>query len=160
MVEHATMRIAEMLRFLPPPVLFMICFASSSLGERLRPWPVTLDHRVGVGIGAAILVAAATFGSWAAYEMWRHHTPLEPGHVPRKLVTTGPFRFTRNPLYVTLVLIVVASGFMIESAWFFVGAAALAVLLDRLVIVREERVIREHFGEEYEAYIASVRRWV
>lgn len=139
----------------------MLCFAAASLGERLRPWSVPgLDHRAGLGIGAAILVAAGSIGSWAAYEMWRHHTPIEPGHVPKKLVTSGPFRFTRNPLYVMLVLIVVASGLMMQSAWFFIGAAALAVLLDRLVIIREERVIREHFGEEYVAYLARVRRWL
>lgn len=149
-----------MLRFLPPPVLFMFCFAAASLAERARPWPVALDHRAGLGIGVAILVVAASFGSWAFREMWRHHTPIEPGHVPKKLVTTGPFRITRNPLYVTLVLILAATGFMMQSAWFFAAAAALVLLLDRLVITREERVIREHFGEEYAAYVARVRRWV
>jgi protein-S-isoprenylcysteine O-methyltransferase Ste14 len=150
-----------MLRFLPPPVLFMVCFAAASLAERLWPWSIPgLDHRAGLGTGVAILVAAGSFGSWAAYEMWRHRTPIEPGHVPKKLVTTGPFRFTRNPLYVTLVLILTASALMIQSVWLIVGAAVLVALLDRLVIVREERVIREHFGEEYAAYVARVRRWV
>lgn len=139
----------------------MICFAAASLAERLWSWPIPwLGHRAGPGAGIAILVAAGSFGSWAAYEMWRHRTPIEPGHVPKNLVTTGPFRFTRNPLYVTLVLIVTASGFMIQSLWFIIAAVALLALLDRLVVVREERVIREHFAEEYAAYVARVRRWV
>lgn len=149
------------MRFLPPPVLFMLSFAAASLAERLHPWSIPwLEHRTGLGIGAAMVVIAASFGSWAAYEMWRHHTPIEPGHVPKKLVTTGPFGFTRNPLYVTLALIIVASGFMMQSAWFFLGAGVLVALLDRLVIIREERVIREHFGGEYAAYVARVRRWL
>lgn len=139
----------------------MLCFAAASLGERLRPWSSPwFDHRPGLWAGAVILILAAGFGSWAFYEMWRHHTPIEPGQVPKKLVTTGPFRFTRNPLYVMLVLIMAAVGFMIQSVWFFMGAAALLALLDRLVITREERLIREHFGEEYAAYAAEVRRWV
>lgn len=150
-----------MLRFLPPPALFMLCFAAASLGERLRPWSLHwFDHRPGLWAGAVILVVAASFGSWAFYEMSRHHTPIEPGQVPKKLVTTGPFRFTRNPLYVMLVLIMAAVGLMMRSAWFFIGTAALLALLDRLVITREERLIREHFGEEYAAYAAKVRRWV
>ncbi|MGZ8867896.1 MAG: methyltransferase family protein [Thermoanaerobaculia bacterium] len=149
------------MRFFPPPVLFMVCFAAAALLERLRPLALPpLDHRAALVTGTVMLVIAAFLGYSAIYVMWRAKTPIEPGHVPSKLVTTGPFRFTRNPLYVTLLLIMIAVGFMMSSAWFLITAAMLLVLLDRLIIAREERVIRQHFGDEYAAYMARVRRWV
>jgi protein-S-isoprenylcysteine O-methyltransferase Ste14 len=147
------------MRFFPPPVLFMLCFAAASLLERL--WPLVLSGgRPLLAAGIVILAAAAVLGLSAFLVMWRAHTPIEPGHVPTKLVSNGPFRFTRNPLYVTLVLIQISIGLMMSSAWFLIAAATLLLLLDRLVVVREERLIREHFGDAYEHYTARVRRWI
>jgi len=137
----------------------MLCFAVASLLERLRPLPLGGGSPL-LAPGIVILVAAAVLGASAFLVMWRARTPIEPGHVPTKLVSNGPFRFTRNPLYVTLLLIQISIGLMLSSAWFLVAAAALLVLLDRLVVVREERVIREHFGDAYEHYTARVRRWI
>jgi protein-S-isoprenylcysteine O-methyltransferase Ste14 len=149
------------MRFFPPPVLFMACLAAAALVERLRPLALPLlDGRAALVTGTVLLVAAALLGSSAIYVMARAKTPIEPGHVPSKLVTTGPFRFTRNPLYVTLLMIMVAVGFMMSSSWFLIAAALLLALLDRLIIAREERVIRRHFGDEYASYTARVRRWL
>lgn len=149
------------MRFFPPPVLFMLCFASASLLERLRPlrlpWP---DHLAALLAGIVILVLAAFLGASAIYVMARAKTPIEPGHTPAKLVTWGPFRFTRNPLYVTLLLILIAVGFMMSSLWFAIGAVMLLVLLDRLIVAREEQVIRQHFGDQYTEYLSRVRRWL
>lgn len=149
------------MRFFPPPVLFMLCFASASLLERLRPlrlpWP---DHLAAFLAGIVILVLAAFLGASAIYVMARAKTPIEPGHTPAKLVTWGPFRFTRNPLYVTLLLILIAVGFMMSSLWFAIGAVMLLVLLDRLIVAREEQVIRQHFGDQYTEYLSRVRRWL
>lgn len=138
----------------------MACFAAAALLERMRPSGSPLDGRVPLVTGSVVLVAAAFLGSSAIFVMWRAKTPIEPGHVPSKLVTTGPFRFTRNPLYVTLLLIMIAVGLMMSSMWFLIAAAILLLLLDRLIIAREERVIRQHFGDEYGAYMARVRRWL
>jgi protein-S-isoprenylcysteine O-methyltransferase Ste14 len=147
------------MRLFPPPVLFMFCLAMASVLERFWPLPIS-GGRLWLAVGIVILTAAAILGTSAFFVMRRARTPIEPGHVPTKLVSSGPFRLTRNPLYVTLLLIQISIGLMMSSAWLLVGAAALLVLLDRLVVVREERVIREHFGDAYEHYKARVRRWI
>jgi protein-S-isoprenylcysteine O-methyltransferase Ste14 len=137
----------------------MLCFAAASLLERMRPMPLN-GGRPQLVAGFVILAAAAVLGSSAYFVMQRARTPIEPGHVPTKLVSSGPFRFTRNPLYLTLVLIEAALGLIVRSTWFLIAAAALLVLLDRLVVRREERVILEHFGDAYAQYKARVRRWI
>lgn len=92
--------------------------------------------------------------------MKRCRTPIEPGQIPARLVTTGPFRFTRNPLYLALLLVLTALAVMGNSLWLALGTGVLLLLLDRLVIVREEAVIRRTFGSEYSSYVARVRRWL
>ena len=92
--------------------------------------------------------------------MKRLKTPIQPGQIPARLVTTGPFRFTRNPLYVALLLVLTALAIMENSLWLAFGTGALWLLLDRLVVVREEVQIRQTFGSEYSAYAARVRRWL
>ncbi len=107
-----------------------------------------------------MLLLAAALASWAIVAMKRRRTPIEPGRIPAGLVTTGPFRLTRNPLYLALLLVLTALAVMGNSLWLLLGAGALLLLLDRLVVVREEAVIQRAFGSEYSAYVAQVRRWL
>jgi protein-S-isoprenylcysteine O-methyltransferase Ste14 len=84
---------------------------------------------------------------------------VEPGHVPTALVTEGPYRFTRNPLYLGQLLFLLGLG-ITAFPWLLLGAGVQALLLDRVVIPPEERRIAEHFGAAYEAYRHRVRRWI
>ena len=126
--------------------------------------PANGDQRVAkaadeVG-GAGTLLLAVTVASWGILELKRLKTTIQPGKIPARLVTTGPFRFTRNPLYVALLLVLTALALLGNSLWLAFGTGALWLLLDRLVVVREELQIRQSFGSEYLAYAARVRRWL
>ncbi len=114
----------------------------------------------GLIAGGLCLGAAVAIGAWAIREMKRHETALEPGSVPTRLVTTGPFRFTRNPLYLAQLLVLLAIAFAFNSAWFVAATVLQLLLLDRLIVVREESVIRDKFGTEYASYATAVRRWI
>ena len=149
------------MRVIPPPLLFLACLVVGSLLQYRRPVPIgTYDFRVGAIIGACMLVVAATIGGWALREMFKLRTPVEPWATPRHLVTSGPFRISRNPLYLTLTLTLLAFAVMANSAWLIASAIALVVLLDRLVIRREEEILTREFGEEYTSYQSRVRRWM
>ena len=76
------------------------------------------------------------------------------------LLTSGPFRWTRNPLYLGLAILLACFGVLLDSAWMLSLTPVLVLLLDRLVIAREELRLRAQFGEEYEAYTRGVRRWL
>ncbi len=148
-------------RIHPPPVLFFSCLILAALAQHF--WPLAIadySFRSGLAVGAFTLLLAATLASWGIFEMKRRRTPIEPGRIPAGLVTTGPFRLTRNPLYLALLLVLTALAVMGNSMWLLLGAGALLLLLDRFVVVREEAVIQRAFGSEYSAYVARVRRWL
>lgn len=149
------------MRVIPPPLLFLACLTVGSFLQYRRPFPIGSYHfRVGASIGVCMLAVAAIIGGWALREMFKLRTPVEPWETPRHLVTSGPFRISRNPLYLTLTLTLFALAVMANSAWLVASAIALVVLLDRLVIKREEEVLTREFGDEYTRYRSRVRRWV
>lgn len=107
-----------------------------------------------------LLAGAVCLGAWAARTMRSVDTPIEPGLLPRALVVTGPFRYTRNPLYLALLQVSGAFTALTASLWFAVGTAAIGVALNGYVIPREERELAELFGDKYEHYVRRVRRWL
>ncbi|HVT05113.1 MAG TPA: isoprenylcysteine carboxylmethyltransferase family protein [Thermoanaerobaculia bacterium] len=151
----------QLSRVFPPPVLFMICVCAGSVAEGARPLPIgSYDFRGGVATGLLAFVLAGVIGCWAILEMRRHHTTVEPGHTPSELVTSGPFRFSRNPIYLALLLVISGLPLAANSLWLLVASAVLLLLLDSLVVRREEKAIQEAFGDEYLRYRNRVRRWM
>ena len=146
---------------IPPPVLFLLCLIAGAVAHRY--WPRELapySFTLGLVTGCVLLVLAAILGGLAMREMHRSRTPIEPWKDPLHLVTSGPFRFSRNPLYVTLVTLSLAIAIMVNSLWLIASAVLLVLLLDRLVIAREEKILDRTFGPEYRTYKSQVRRWL
>jgi protein-S-isoprenylcysteine O-methyltransferase Ste14 len=79
---------------------------------------------------------------------------------PRRVVAVGPYRWVRNPIYVSALLIVLGEAGLFRSVELLAYAAALALAFHLLVVAYEEPRLRARFGEEYEGYLRSVRRWV
>lgn len=144
-----------------PPVLFLlavICATALQLG-----FPVALgisSFAFGMLGGATLWLLAVGLAAAALAEMKKHKTTVEPGRRPSSLVTSGVFAFTRNPLYLSLLLCVAGLALMTDILWFIGASIALGLVLDRVVIKREERVLEETFGNEYITYKNHVRRWL
>jgi len=85
--------------------------------------------------------------------------PLKP-ETASSIVTSGVFRFTRNPMYVGLALVLLAWAVFLSSPWASLGLPAFILYMNRFQIVPEERVLSRMFGTEYSAYRARVRRWL
>ena len=83
--------------------------------------------------------------------------PWEPSV---ELVQDGPYRFSRNPIYLSFAMMYLGASFIFNSVILLVVLALVLVLFDRTQIPREERYLQEKFGEEYSRYRAKVRRWV
>ena len=113
-----------------------------------------------MGIGGALLLVGTGIGWAALSELRRHRTTVEPWHRPTALVTSGMFAFTRNPLYLTLLLILLSLAIMMDSLWLVASTALLWLTLDRVVVRAEEKLVEEAFPEEYPAYKRRVRRWL
>jgi protein-S-isoprenylcysteine O-methyltransferase Ste14 len=149
------------IRVIPPPLLFVVTLGSGAAVQHFRPRPIApYSFAAGMLAGSVLLLLAATVGIWALVKMRRVRTPVEPWEEPRVLVTSGPFRVTRNPLYVSLTMVHAALAVTINSAWLAAATVLLPLLIDRLVIRREEVVLAGVFGPQYEAYRDRVRRWL
>lgn len=148
-------------RVIPPPALFLLCLIAGSLVHRFRPVSIgPYSFLTGLVAGAAALAVAVGLATWGIRELKRHGTSIEPGDTPVRLVTSGPFRFTRNPLYLALAIALAGIALAINSLWLLLFCAVLVVLLDRLVVAGEEATNRQTFGPEFSRYTARVRRWV
>ena len=76
------------------------------------------------------------------------------------IVSDGVYRFTRNPMYVSMVAVYVGIALLIRAPWALVLLPLVVLLVDRLVIAKEERYLRGKFGETYTNYCSRVRRWI
>lgn len=90
----------------------------------------------------------------------RARTPLDPRKPTTAIVTAGAFRFSRNPIYLSLLLLYLGIASLINALWIFLLALPLVVVLQRGVVEREERYLERKFGDEYMVYKNRVRRWM
>jgi protein-S-isoprenylcysteine O-methyltransferase Ste14 len=107
-----------------------------------------------------MLTAAVTIAGAAILTFRRHRTTVEPGQLPSTLVTGGVFAWSRNPIYVALIAIEAAIGIMADSLWILGAALLLWIVLDRVVVRREEEMIESVFGEAFRDYMRRVRKWL
>lgn len=111
-------------------------------------------------LGAAL--GAVSFGlfSWALLALYRARTNIPTYLSATALVTSGPYRFSRNPIYFGLAIGFVAVAAWLNSAWFLIMTVLFVGLITAGVIVREERYLRDRFGTVYLEYCDEVRRWL
>ena len=83
-----------------------------------------------------------------------------PVAAPRHLVVRGPYRWVRNPMYVAVLAIIVGEALILGNTALLAYAAVVALAFHTFVVLYEEPTLRERFGNEYEAYTASVPRWI
>lgn len=157
--ENVHIMIARILRL--PAVMLLACATGGAVMQRLVPLSTGLGSFAARGAaGAGLFVAATALASAALLRMRRKRTTFEPEGQPAALVSDGPFAWSRNPIYLALLLILVALSVATDVVWFALGTPILWLLLDRIVIPREEKVLLETFGEEYVRYRREVRRWL
>jgi protein-S-isoprenylcysteine O-methyltransferase Ste14 len=110
--------------------------------------------------GAAVLCVAAVFGLWAERMMKAARTAVRPDRPTTAIVVAGPYRFTRNPMYLSLCGSQVAIALLIDGLLPLLFVVPLALVLHFGVIPREERYLAAKFGETYLAFQRRVRRWL
>jgi len=145
----------------PPPLLYAGGFvagfgAHRLLPVRLWPEPAALETVLGWGLLAAGVLLAAS----AAYLFRRAGTTPNPTKPTTALVIWGPYRFTRNPMYVGLAAVYLGGALLLNDAWPIALFPVVIALVRRRVIAREEAYLERKFGDEYRAYKARVRRWI
>ena len=143
------------------------------------PWVFVLGYLVGVAIemawpprvlavqaprlnlaGAVVFAVGAGIAAWGWLTFHKAGTTTIPGKVSTRLVTWGPYRFTRNPMYVGLTIAYLGEAGILQQLWPVVFLPLVLAYVDRVVIPVEEANLQRVFGDAYDEYRRRVRRWV
>ena len=142
----------------PPPLIYVGVMILALLLQRLHPIGL-LPWRFVVPVGVATLLLGL-IAIPAVLAFRRAKTRPEPWKPTTALVTSGPYRFTRNPMYVGFTMLYVGAACWLNTAWPVILLPLALGLMQYGVIAREEVYLERLFGDEYRAYRSRVRRWL
>jgi protein-S-isoprenylcysteine O-methyltransferase Ste14 len=128
--------------------------AGKAIGWSYQPWPA------GSWLGWILVAAFAVWNGWCLILFARHRTGLLPGQASTELLTSGPYRVTRNPLYVGLLALYVGAALLAGSPGALVATPLAWAGLHWGAVLPEESYLRTRLGEPYRRYCRRVRRWV
>ena len=144
---------------LPPPLVFLGAILIGVAVDRFIPLRV-LPGVMASWMGGAFVLSAVILNGLGMREFSRAGTTVRPDRPASALVTTGPFRFSRNPFYLALAVLQTGIGIWTNNLWVLALVVPAVAIISRAVIPREERHLAETFGSAYRDYQTSVRRWL
>jgi protein-S-isoprenylcysteine O-methyltransferase Ste14 len=143
----------------PPPVLYLAAVAGGYFLN--RRWPLPIGHGLFISVLAwTLMLSWLTLTVSSIGNFRRSRTSIVPVRPATTLVVAGPYRFTRNPMYVGFAALTVALALFMNTWWVILLLAPALVAIRLFVIAPEERYLRRRFGADYDAYMRRVRRWV
>jgi protein-S-isoprenylcysteine O-methyltransferase Ste14 len=143
-------------------VVFGIPFLAAIALQLVVPvsFPRGLIRIAVILVGIALIIVGAVLVSLARRELRRHGQPTDPGLPTSKVVTTGVFSISRNPLYLGGIGILGGIALALNLPWVLVLLLPALIACHYILILPEERYLAARFGEGYVRYAASVRRWL
>jgi protein-S-isoprenylcysteine O-methyltransferase Ste14 len=145
----------------PPPFVYVAGILVGWLLNRRWRLPITgggSSAREALAVVLMVAWLAISVGAFAAFR--RHKTTIVPNRPASAVVTDGPYRYTRNPMYVSLVSLYLGLALLMNTWWAIILLPVVILVVDRKVIAREERYLSSAFPDAYGPYSARVRRWV
>ena len=146
---------------IPPPVVALICVAAMWAVAQVTP-AFGFSREVRWLLVGVFVLAGLFFDLRGLLSFLRARTTINPvkPHQASSLVTTGVYRFTRNPMYVGLVSMLVAVAIFLDAPFTLTGVMAFVLYINRFQIQPEEAVLLKIFGDSYRAYCERVPRWL
>jgi protein-S-isoprenylcysteine O-methyltransferase Ste14 len=145
--------------WIPPPLLYAAAIVGGFLLNRQWRLPIGTGPLL-VMIGGVLVIAWAVLAASSIRRFRRSRTSMITFRPATALVVSGPYRFTRNPMYVSLALLTVAFALFLNTWWIALLLVPVLLLVQWFVIKPEERYLYRRFGAEYERYVRRVRRWL
>jgi protein-S-isoprenylcysteine O-methyltransferase Ste14 len=143
----------------PPPLIYLGPLVFGLLLN--RRFPITfLPRRIARSLGWPLLSGGVLLIGWFEWAMRHAGTPANPYKPVSRMVTEGPFHYTRNPAYLSMTMIYTGIASLANALWAILLLPVALFVIQRGVIEREECYLERKFGEEYLRYKAQVRRWI
>jgi protein-S-isoprenylcysteine O-methyltransferase Ste14 len=142
-----------------PPTYFFICLIISALLFYVLPLTQIIKYPFNL-IGFLFFIIGAGLNIWTDQLLKKEKTTVKPFETPAVLIQTGPFKFSRNPMYLGLASLLSGFGIILGFVTSFIGVILFIFIMESLFIPGEEKILLEQFGEEYTKYKKNVRRWL
>jgi protein-S-isoprenylcysteine O-methyltransferase Ste14 len=139
-----------------PPVITLACIAGQFILYMMLPLQVNLS----LLLGLMLLIASVALIVISFKELQKNDTTYIPDGEPEQLVTTGPFSFSRNPIYLGMFGILVATAFLMQSMSALLIPILFISIIQNTWIPHEETKLSEKFTDDWEAYSANTKRWL
>src|SRR5262249_45989759 len=152
-------RAVATLVFVPPPFVYLVSLVSGTLIHLVVPLPF-LPDTLAVPLGVLFVAVAIALFSYSVAKFRAAGTPVPARRPTMVIVRTGPYNFSRNPIYLAFSVFQLGIAIWINSVWLLATLVGAVSLIHYVVIPREEQYLERKFGAQYLDYKASVRRWL
>ena len=142
-----------------PPLVYLVSIVTGAVIQLAWPLPF-LPGRLAARLGALVVTVAIALFAYAAGTFRAAGTPVPARKPTTVVVQSGPYRFSRNPIYLAFSLLQVGLAIWVNSLWLLATLGGAVALMHCVVVPREEEYLERRFGAQYLAYKASVRRWL
>lgn len=143
-----------------PPVIFAGAIALALVLDRILPLPVPFAELAVVDwLGKGMVAGSIGLLIWGVLEFRTHQTTIRPDQAASALITSGPFGFSRNPIYLAEAILLAGVALAFNKLAFLLAVPLFMFAVTRLAILGEERHLEARFGSAYRDYCAEVRRW-
>jgi protein-S-isoprenylcysteine O-methyltransferase Ste14 len=143
-----------------PPIAWFVAIIAGIVLNYVVPLPFLPDAFPGVLIGGALFIAALALAIWAMRTMTAAGETVPTNEPTTAIVERGPYRYTRNPIYLGMVLALIGLAIALDTLWMLAVLVPFALIIHYGVIKREEAYLERKFEGEYREYQTRVRRWL
>jgi protein-S-isoprenylcysteine O-methyltransferase Ste14 len=145
---------------IPPPLAWGLAVIAGLALNWLAPLPFLSADRPAVWLGAMVFVLALALVAWAFVTITSAGSNV-PTHWPTTtIIESGPYRFTRNPIYLAMFLALIGLATAFDDLWLLMMLVPFALIIRYGVVAREEAYLERKFGDVYRGYCSRVRRWL
>jgi protein-S-isoprenylcysteine O-methyltransferase Ste14 len=157
-----TFNLFKILLRIPVPWVFILTYLIGLALHFIFPFKILYgaDLFIVKIVGVVLFAIGAFFAAWSLMIFHKASTTTTPGEISKKMVTFGPYRLSRNPMYVSLILAYLGEAGFLVQIWPVIVLPFMLYYLNYVVIPLEEDLLKKEFGEEYERYCKQVRRWL
>ena len=144
--------------FLQPPLIFGIFLVLTMLINQF--FPLKLEINFSSLLGVIMGIFGIFINMWSMNKFRKYKTSSHVKHQAFRLIDEGPYRYSRNPLYLGTAFMIFGFGLAFDLVWVLIGNSFAIVIIHYFVVLPEENYLIEIFGDKYITYAKKVRRWI